>query len=190
MVDVQRRHGQVVMKPVCISEHNMFMKGVDSGGQYLAYYSLPRKPIKWTMRVALWLINCAIFNSFLVYKTLNADSKLKYKAFLMNVAKAWTTDKMEAAETESDTDLARPGPSTPTPRTSRVDPPGQLLGDVQNRPRKNCEGEHCKNKYHTRKFRVCTVHKRKRETQYICKFCLVPLRKEERFESYHTLKHF
>jgi hypothetical protein len=108
----------------------MFRKGVDGADQYLSYYSLPRKTIKWTKKVALWLINCAIFNSFLVYKNVNPDSKLKHNALLTNVAKAWATDKMEAAGTESDTDLVRPGPSTPTPRTSRVDPPGQLSGDM------------------------------------------------------------
>ncbi|PNF28210.1 hypothetical protein B7P43_G07554, partial [Cryptotermes secundus] len=54
------------------------------------------------VKVALWLINCAIFNSFFVYKNLNTDSKLKYKAFLINVAKAWATDQMVAAEPESD----------------------------------------------------------------------------------------
>ncbi|PNF14710.1 hypothetical protein B7P43_G09348 [Cryptotermes secundus] len=98
MVDVQRRHGQV-KKPVCISEHDMFMKGVDRADQYLAYYSLPWKTVKWTKKVALWLINCAIFNSFLVFKNLNPHSKLKYKAFLLNVAKAWATDHMVAADT-------------------------------------------------------------------------------------------
>jgi hypothetical protein len=49
-------------------------------------------------KVALWLINCAIFNSFFVYKNLNCDSKLKYKAFVMNVAKIWATDEMLAAK--------------------------------------------------------------------------------------------
>jgi hypothetical protein len=33
MVDVQRRHRQV-KKPVCISEYNMFMNGVDRADQY------------------------------------------------------------------------------------------------------------------------------------------------------------
>jgi hypothetical protein len=60
----------------------------------------------------------------LVYKNLNPDFKLKYKALLMNVAKAWATDKMEAAEIESDTDLVRPGPSNATPRKSFVAPHG------------------------------------------------------------------
>jgi hypothetical protein len=58
-----------------------------------------------------WLINCAIFNSFLVYKNLNRDSKLKYKAFVINVAKIWATDQMLAAKRVS----VPPGPSTPTP---------------------------------------------------------------------------
>ncbi|PNF34174.1 hypothetical protein B7P43_G17863 [Cryptotermes secundus] len=60
--------------------------------------TIRRKTIKWTKKVALWLINCAILNSFLVYKNLNPDLKLKYKAFLLNVAKAWATDQMVAAE--------------------------------------------------------------------------------------------
>jgi hypothetical protein len=76
----------------------MLMKGVDGPDQYLAYYSLLRKTVKRTKKVALWLTNCAPFNSFLVYKNLNPGSKLKYKEFLVQVAKAWATDEMEAAQ--------------------------------------------------------------------------------------------
>jgi hypothetical protein len=61
---------------------------------------------------------------FGLQKNLNPDSKLKYKAFLMNVAKDWATEMMEAAETESDTGLVRPGLSTPC--MSRVDPLGEF----------------------------------------------------------------
>jgi hypothetical protein len=56
---------------------------------------------------ALCLINCALFNSFLVYKTLNPGSELKYKEFLVQVAKAWATDENQAARTQSDTDSVR-----------------------------------------------------------------------------------
>jgi hypothetical protein len=55
----------------------MFMKGVDRASQYLAYYSLLRKDVKWTKKVALWLINCALFNSFLVYKYLKSWIKIE-----------------------------------------------------------------------------------------------------------------
>jgi hypothetical protein len=86
----------------------MFMKGADRADQYVAYYSLLRKTVKWTKKVALWLINCALFNSFLFYKNLNSGSKSKYKEFLVQLAKAWAADEMEAAQTQSDTDSLRP----------------------------------------------------------------------------------
>jgi hypothetical protein len=59
----------------------MFMKGVERADECLAYYSLLRKTVKWTKKVALWLINCALFNSFSVYKNLNPRTKLMYKEF-------------------------------------------------------------------------------------------------------------
>jgi hypothetical protein len=87
-------------------------------------------------KVALWLINCAIFNLFFVYKNLNRDSKLKYKAFVINVAKIWATDQMVAAKRVS----VRPCPSTPTPCRPHVDTPGRLSGCyAETYPCENCE---------------------------------------------------
>jgi hypothetical protein len=100
----------------------MFMKGVDRADQYLAYCSLLRKRVKWTKKVALWLINFALFNSFSVHKILNPGTNLWYKEFLMQVAKAWSTDQMAVAET----DLVRPSPSTATPHGPHVDPLGDF----------------------------------------------------------------
>jgi hypothetical protein len=108
-------------KPLCISQYNMFMKGVGRADKYLAYYSLLRETVKWTKKVALWLINCALFSSFLFYKNLNPGSKLKYKEFLVQVAKAWARDEMEAAQTQSDL-----RPSTHTPHRPHVDPLGDF----------------------------------------------------------------
>jgi hypothetical protein len=68
---------------------------------------------------------------------------------------------MEVAETESDTDLVRPGMSTPTSRKSRVDPSGRLSGDMwKHVVMKTVKSEHGKNKYPTRQCHVCAVHKR------------------------------
>jgi hypothetical protein len=47
----------------------MFMKGADRADQYLTYYSLLRKTVKWAKKVALWLINYVIFSSFLFIKS-------------------------------------------------------------------------------------------------------------------------
>jgi hypothetical protein len=49
------------------------MKGVDYADQYLSYYSIVRKTVKWSKKVVLFLLNCVLFNSFLIYKTLNKE---------------------------------------------------------------------------------------------------------------------
>ena len=108
MVDVPRRNEEVKKKPICIFQYNMFMKGVDRADQYLSYYSLLRKTVKWPKKVAFWLINCALFNSFRIYQKLNPTSKMRYKEFLLQVAKDWATDKVET-DSDTDTDAARPG---------------------------------------------------------------------------------
>jgi len=109
MVDVPRRNEEVKKKPICIFQYNMFMKGVDRADQYLSYYSLLRKTVKWPKKVAFWLINCALFNAFRIYQKLNPTQKMRYKEFLLQVTKDWATDKVE-----TDTNAARPGTSTQT----------------------------------------------------------------------------
>jgi len=52
MVDVPRRIEEVKKNPICIFQYNMFMKGVDRADQYLSYYSLLRKTVKWPKKVA------------------------------------------------------------------------------------------------------------------------------------------
>ncbi|PNF33715.1 hypothetical protein B7P43_G11435 [Cryptotermes secundus] len=109
----------------------------------------------------------------------------------MNVAKAWATYQMVAAEQESDTDLVAPGPSTPTPRRPHVDPLGRLSGDMRKHSLvKIVKSEHSKGKHPSRQCLVCAVHRKRSMTAYICKFCVMPLHKGECFQKYHTLKHF
>ena len=57
---------------------------------------------------------------------------MRYKEFLLQVAKDWATDKVETdADTDTDadtgTDAARPGTSTQTPHVPHEDP----LGDCR-----------------------------------------------------------
>jgi len=109
---------------------------------------------------------------------------MRYNEFLLQVAKDWATDKVE-------TDAACPGISTQTPRVPHEDPPGRLSGDMQKHVLEKIVGsERGKRKYSDRRCHVCAAHKQRSETQYICKFCLVPLHKGECFQRYHTLKHY
>jgi len=140
--------------------------------------------------VAFWLINYALFKSFRIYQQLNPTSKMRNKAFLLQVAKDWATEKVE---TDADTDrgAARPGTSTQTPHVPHEDPPGRLSGDMRKHVLEKTVGsKRGKRKYPARRCHVCAAHKQRRETRYICKFCLVPLHKGECFQRYHTLKHY
>ena len=45
-------------------------------------------------------------------------------------------------------------------------------------------------KYPSRQCKVCAARKKRSETRYICKFCVVPLHKGSCFEKYHTVKNY
>jgi hypothetical protein len=68
-----RKTNLEIKKPYAVVQHNKFMKGIDSADQYLSYYSVLRKTIKWMKQVVLYLLNCALFNAFFVYRTLNRN---------------------------------------------------------------------------------------------------------------------
>jgi len=190
MVDVPRRNEEVKKKTIFIFQYNIFMKGVDRANQYLSYYSLLRKTVKWPKKVAFWLINCALFNTFRIYQKIKPTSKMRHKEFLLQVAKDWATVKVET-DSDTDTDPECTGTPSQTPRVPHEDPPGRLLGDMQKHVLEKTVGsEQGKRKYPGRRCHVCAAHKRRSETRYICKFCLVPLHKGEGFQRYHTLQHY
>jgi len=55
---------------------------------------------------------------------------MRYKEFLLQVAKVWATDKVET-DSDTDTDAERTGTSSQTPRVPHEDPPGRLSGDMR-----------------------------------------------------------
>jgi hypothetical protein len=107
------------------------------------------------------------------------------------VARDWAADKMEAGERELDTGSMQPGSSTQTPRRTHGEPPGRLSGDIWKHVfEKIVKSEEGKRKYPARRCYDCATHKKRSETRYICKFCLLQLHKGECFQRYHTLKHY
>ena len=71
-----------IKKPYVVVHYNKFMKGVDRADQYLSFYSVLRKTVKWSEKVVLYLLNCALLNAFFfVYRTLNTNKKVQYKNF-------------------------------------------------------------------------------------------------------------
>jgi len=73
-----RKTNMEIKKPYPIVQYNKFMMGLDRADQYLSYYSILRKSVKWSKKVVLYLPNCALFNVFCVYRTLtNKKSKVQ-----------------------------------------------------------------------------------------------------------------
>ena len=107
------------------------MKGVDRADQSLSYYSTLRKIVRWSQKVVVFILNCPLFNSFLMYKTLNKRTKKKkYNKFLHTKSlRDWITRRRDKADSSNDNDNAVPSQKRHTPRGSSKDPLGRLLGN-------------------------------------------------------------
>jgi len=118
-----------IKKPYAVGKYNKFMKGIDRADQHLSFYSVLRKTVKWSKKVVLYLLNCALFNAFFVHRTLNTNKTVKYKDFLHAVGRSGISEVPNQSESNSD-DLQLPEKQT-TPRVSKQDPPGRLSGDFR-----------------------------------------------------------
>ena len=107
------------------------MKGIERTDHYLSYYSILRKTVKWSKKVVLYLLNCALINAFFVYRTLNTNKKVKYKNFLHEVGRSWISEVQNRSESNSD--YLQLSQKQTTPRRPKQDPPGRLSGDFRSR---------------------------------------------------------
>jgi hypothetical protein len=84
-----RKTNLEIKKPYAIVKYNKFMKSV-----------------KWSNKVVLYLLNCALFSAFCVYRTLT-NKKVRYKNFLHEVVRSWISHVQITAKSNSD-DLQMP----------------------------------------------------------------------------------
>ena len=107
-----RKTNSPIQKPKCIIDYNHHMKGVDRADQYLSYYPIYRKTIKWSKKVVLYLFNCALFNAFRVYEHLNVKSTktLKFHDFLLQLSDAWIQGNLSDNEENLDMPTTSRGP--------------------------------------------------------------------------------
>ncbi|KAL6418704.1 hypothetical protein ACFW04_011862 [Cataglyphis niger] len=90
----------LIQKPISIIDYNKYMKGENK---------------KWTKRIVMFYLNCALFNSFKVYVTLNGQ-KLAYKNFLHKAALSLIEDR----ETEEQVNIVTSGKCRKPLRQCRV----------------------------------------------------------------------
>jgi hypothetical protein len=59
----ERTTNMEIKKPSAVVQYNKFIK--NRTDQYLSYYLVLRKPVKWLKKVVLYLLNCALLSAFL-----------------------------------------------------------------------------------------------------------------------------
>ena len=79
-VDVPQRKDEIISKPIMIIQYNTYMGGVDKCDQYLSYYSLGRKSIKWWKKVFFRLFELCIINAMVVYFNKNIEFSKRMQA--------------------------------------------------------------------------------------------------------------
>jgi hypothetical protein len=87
VVDVSSRcTGVTKKKPKCVADYNTHMHGVDMADQYLAYYPFIRKTVKWPKKVFFYLLQCALFNSYVVFTKSDPNFHKSFLDYLVDVS--------------------------------------------------------------------------------------------------------
>lgn len=176
---INRKTGDLIQKPETILEYNKYMKGVDLADQYLAYNPIIRKTVKWTKKAFMFILNTALFNSFVVFKVLNPGKKIKFSSFLKNIAQNW----IEKGYVHSES------PGNVSKRVSREDAPMRLSADMRQHKVVKITSSGNK-KFPQKRCRVCKKNGKRKETCFMCSYCEIPLCMGKCFEDYHTKKNY
>lgn len=175
---IYRKTNRPIRKPECMVDYNHHMKGVVRPDQYLRFYPMYKKTIKWSTKVVFYLINCALFNSFRVYKYFNVNSTklLKFNYFLMKLCHAWTQNNL-AKRNEYIPTLSSDLHHGLIQRLSSQIKDHQLvlISETNKRKRRRC--------------RECHANKLRKTTNLICKICEVPLHLKDCFVLYHLKRN-
>lgn len=164
---------QEIIKPQSVIDYNKYMMGVDLADQFLSYFSIMRKTVKWTKKTVLFLLNCALFNAYRLYVEFNGNT-IKYQKFLHAVACLWIEEYPSTQDVSNDC-VEQTSPLLPTPRTSKYDHPQRLSGDIKKHNATRIIGSGNKNRYVRRPCKVCSASKKRSESSFMCSLCQVPL---------------
>jgi hypothetical protein len=162
------------------------MHGVDIADQYLAYYPFIRKTVKWPKKVFFYLLQCALFNSYVVFTKSNPNSHISFLDYLVDVSENLTHTRKDVSTPSSSSsssddnesqDSSRTATPTPPKRAPKRDPPGWLDKKLKDHKLVHIPPTK-KDKTPTPNCRVCIRRNIKKEMRFVCAHCGVPLHSE------------
>ncbi|PNF39390.1 hypothetical protein B7P43_G13220 [Cryptotermes secundus] len=198
------RKGEKICRPEVIGDHNKHMRWVDRANQMLHYHSCSRKTVKWTKKLAFFLLQMAALNSFILFKKNTTNEKYKkrkykFKDFILDRVEKMTEPNKQGREGEesrnevddesiaSDSSVVTRPPVT-LKRPPVKDPASRLEGGLKIYKMVHVPPSNKKKNGATRKCSVCAKHKIRKETSVMCASCGVALCKLSCFNVYHTKK--
>jgi hypothetical protein len=188
-----RRTDVTKKKPKCIIDYNTHMHGVDTADQYLAYYTLIRKTVKWPKKVFFYLTQCCLFNSYVTFSKNNPNSRKSFLHFMSDIAENLINTSDAVSSPSSSYDKSQGSRRTPTPTPTKRAPKNNPLGRLDGKLKKHKlihTAPTNNDKTPTRKCQVCVRKNIKKETRFLCVRCGVPLHPEDCYTRYHMLKHY
>jgi len=144
------KEGNSIQKPDVVLEYNNVMGAVDKVDQMLEPYAVQRKGLKWYLKLFEHLLDVAVFNSFVLYKQCNVNSKLAFLDYKMLLVDNIVT-KYYFGGTASARGLLA---DCPLRLTGRHFPSHIPASGKKSQP--------------TRKCKVCSSAKMRHETRYMC----------------------
>lgn len=168
LVELQRRKGPI-QKPKCIHEYNLYMGGVDMNDQMMQPYLATRRSLFWYKKVAVYLMQLAMFNSYIIFSK-STQSSLTYLRFQEDVITALVYPHGQPTQLIRSDAVAR----LHERHFPDILPPTQ----TGRKPQKRC--------------RVCTSRGIRRDTRYYCPDCPSQpgLCIGTCYRSYHTSLHY
>ncbi|XP_022247948.1 piggyBac transposable element-derived protein 4-like, partial [Limulus polyphemus] len=94
--EVTRRQGDMTNKPQIILDYNKFMEVVDLNDQFLSFYSIPCKNVKWYKKLFFRLVDLSIVNSFILFNQVTKNSKYKQKDFPLQLVESLVKPLIES----------------------------------------------------------------------------------------------
>ena len=176
-------HGETeqIVKPICVTEYNQYMSGVDRLDQMISYYPFTRKTMKWPKKVFFYLLEVSLWNSFVLYKAKNIQAKLTLRSFHLKVIEKLCQISNDSSSSSNDEE--------PPARVPRYDSIERLKGGFQRHQQAFFPATD-KKKFPQRRCRVCQKNGIRKDTRVFCKKCKVPLCPNTCFFIYHSRKLF
>jgi hypothetical protein len=170
------------MKPSAVIDYCSKMGGVDLMDQVSSYYEITRKSMKWWRKLAFYLVDLCIVNSYQLYRKFSVDArKMSHAQFRLVLVKAL------ASRAEPSTPRHKSRKEVPDEIPPRLRHPGMHFSDYIPK----AQNSKSKRKYGQRDCVVCNVAASKRinfkrvQTSYWCEQCEVPMCHPVCFKLYH-----